>query len=147
MARAKCSKCGNIQYWHAYKGTKLIDLKSDCCYAPLQSLTSGQQNKYKGRHHETCVICGQKGMVGAWCGIVFPQVDFRAFPLGQDPSPYKSEVISKWEIKTFPKDSPIHSYHIIMPIDKTLGEMSFEEIQTWKEISLPPKPEPEMAKE
>lgn len=61
MARAKCSKCGNIQYWHAYKGKRLADVKSNCCEEPLQGLTAGTEGKNKGRHYEICVICGKKG--------------------------------------------------------------------------------------
>lgn len=45
MAYAICTKCGKQHHWRACRGSRLSDLKSPCCDAPLRKRTAEDEKR------------------------------------------------------------------------------------------------------
>lgn len=61
MARAVCKSCGRNEWWRAYSGTRMADLRCSACGGELQGPTAGRTGGGNtGRKAATCVLCNRR---------------------------------------------------------------------------------------
>jgi len=64
MATAVCTSCGKEQRWSATRGSRLSDLVSPCCKAPMRGKTAGRPTATKGKKFHVCLVDGRRFMGG-----------------------------------------------------------------------------------